>query len=493
MKKVSVGQRLYLSVLGIFLLYAVAFIVFQQYREKQYKNSLLENKLQDFNGRMDEALYYLGNTSEATIDTYVKSHPLKGIRVTLIRPDGKVIYDNIYKNYSSFSNHRNRPEVLEAIKGGQGSSVERRSRTLKVDYFYAATYFPREQIVIRTALPYNNDLARSLQTDLHFIWFALVAVVILTIVLYRFTHRLGTNITKLKIFASRADHNESLETEDLMAFPDDELGEIAERIIKIYKRLQSTRQEQGILKRQLTQNIAHELKTPVASIQGYLETILDNPRIDEQSKQQFLQRCYAQSERLASLLRDISTLNKLDDAPDLHQFEEVNIAELVHNIERETALQLQEREMTFENHLPDVLKLQGNRSLLYSIFRNLTDNAIAYAGIGTTISLWGEKEDGEWKFVFRDNGTGVDDKHLPRLFERFYRVDKGRSRKMGGTGLGLAIVKNAVLLHGGRIAVRNHPKGGLEFTFSLLDDDMRRSKPDASAPLQGPSSASVTS
>ncbi len=139
MKKVSVGQRLYLSVLGIFLLYAVAFIVFQQYREKQYKNSLLENKLQDFNGRMDEALHYLGNTSEATIDTYVKSHPLKGIRVTLIRPDGKVIYDNIYKNYSSFSNHRNRPEVLEAIKGGQGSSVERRSRTLKVDYFYAAT------------------------------------------------------------------------------------------------------------------------------------------------------------------------------------------------------------------------------------------------------------------------------------------------------------------------------------------------------------------
>jgi signal transduction histidine kinase len=469
MKALSVGQRLYLSVLAVFLLFAVAFIVFQQYRERQYKSSLLENKLQDFNARMAETLSLRGGINVVNFDSYVRTHQLKGIRVTIIKPDGKVIYDNVYKNFAHIGNHSNRPEVRDAMKHGVGSVVERWSNTLKVEYFYAATFFPKYGIVIRSALPYNNDLAKSLQTDLHFIWFALVAMVILTIVLYRFTHRLGTNITKLKIFASRADHNESLETEDLMAFPDDELGEIAERIIKIYKRLQTTRQEQGILKRQLTQNIAHELKTPVASIQGYLETILDNPHIDEQSKQQFLQRCYAQSERLASLLRDISTLNKLDDAPDLHQFEEVDVADLVHNIVREAALQLEERKMTFENHLPESIKLQGNRSLLYSIFRNLTDNAIAYAGVGTTISLWGEKEDGEWKFVFRDNGTGVSAEHLPRLFERFYRVDKGRSRKMGGTGLGLAIVKNAVLLHGGRISVRNQLTGGLEFTFTLLD------------------------
>lgn len=476
MKAVSVGQRLYLSVLAVFLLFAVAFIVFQQYRERQYKSSLLENKLQDFNGRMAETLSFQGSLNERTLDHYVVTHQLKGIRVTIIRPDGKVIYDNVYKNYGSIGNHKNRPEVRDALKKGVGAVVERWSSTLKAEYFYAATYFPKYGIVIRSALPYNTDLARSLQTDLHFIWFALVAMVILTIVLYRFTHRLGTNITKLKLFASRAAHNESLETEDLMAFPDDELGEIAERIIKIYKRLQSTRQEQGILKRQLTQNIAHELKTPVASIQGYLETILDNPQIDEQAKQQFLQRCYAQSERLTSLLRDISTLNKLDDAPDLHQFEEVDVAVLVSNIERETALELHERQMTFENHLPPSVMLQGNRSLLYSIFRNLTDNAIAYAGMGTTISLWGEKEDGEWKFVFRDNGAGVAEVHLPRLFERFYRVDKGRSRKMGGTGLGLAIVKNAVLLHGGHISVRNQPTGGLEFTFTLLDDEKGNGK-----------------
>ena len=302
---------------------------------------------------------------------------------------------------------------------------------------------------------------------MHYIWFAITAIIILTLVLYRYVSRLGSNITKLRIFASRADHNESLDTEDLIDFPDDELGEIAERIIKIYKRLQNTRQEQDKLKRQLTQNIAHELKTPVASIQGYLETINNNPQINEETKQQFLQRCYAQSERLTSLLRDISTLNRMDDAPDMMVFEEINISEMVNDIQKETALQQKERNMIFNNTIRQNIILNGNRSLLYSVFRNLTDNAIAYAGERTIITLTSSEDESYWFFTFSDNGVGVPHEHLPRLFERFYRVDKGRSRKMGGTGLGLAIVKNAVLIHGGNITVMNNPDGGLRFDFSL--------------------------
>ena len=111
--------------------------------------------------------------------------------------------------------------------------------------------------------------------------------------------------------------------------------------------------------------------------------------------------------------------------------------------------------------------MKGNRSLLYSVFRNLTDNAIAYAGDGTTITLEGKEIGNKWHFVFRDNGQGVPQEHIARLFERFYRVDKGRSRKMGGTGLGLAIVKNAVLLHGGTIRVNNLPEGGLKFELTI--------------------------
>ncbi len=479
----SVGRRLYFMVLTVFLVFAVSFIVFQQAREKQFKISALTMKLENYNALLDEDLslahdkgVLMSDTirnkprimvSEEKLNAFVREHESKSLRVTLVRPNGKVVYDNMSKDYDHFGNHKNRKEIQEALRTGRGSSVDRQSKTLKQDYFYVATYFPTDSIIIRSALPYDNDLTKSLQADQHYIWFALFAIMLLTIVLYRFTNRLGKNISKLRIFAYKADHNESLEIEDLSTFPDDELGEIAERIIKMYKRIQSTRKEQDILKRQLTQNIAHELKTPVASIQGYLETILDNPHINEETKAQFLQRCYAQSERLTSLLRDISTLNRLDDGSDMIDFEAVDITQMVCDIAKETALERQDRKMTFNNCMPERIVVKGNRSLLYSVFRNLTDNAIAYAGEGTTITLEAKEQGNKWHFIFRDNGQGVPSEHLARLFERFYRVDKGRSRKMGGTGLGLAIVKNAVLLHGGTIRVNNSPEGGLKFDFTI--------------------------
>ena len=489
--KSRVGRKLYFTVLAVFLAFAVSFIVFQQSREKQFKISTLTLKLANYNELLAEDLELSTSAgilvsdssrihgdslamkdsvrvAENKLKAFVREHESKDLRVTLVLPDGKVVYDNMSADYRHFTNHARRAEIAEALRSGQGTSVERQSKTLKHDYFYVASYFPKTHLIIRTALPYNDNLAKSLQADQHYIWFAVVTIILLTIVLYRFTNRLGKNILKLRIFAYKADHNESLEVEDLATFPNDELGEIAERIIKMYKRIQTTRKEQDILKRQLTQNIAHELKTPVASIQGYLETILDNPHINEEMKDQFLQRCYAQSERLTSLLRDISTLNRLDDGSDMIDFETVDITAMVGDIMRETSLQCQERNMEFVNLLPEQhIVVKGNRSLLYSVFRNLTDNAIAYAGEGTTITLEGKEQGNKWHFIFRDNGQGVPQEHLARLFERFYRVDKGRSRKMGGTGLGLAIVKNAVLLHGGTIRVNNLPEGGLKFEFTL--------------------------
>ena len=123
--------------------------------------------------------------------------------------------------------------------------------------------------------------------------------------------------------------------------------------------------------------------------------------------------------------------------------------------------------MAFDNRLPATLVVQGNPSMIYSIFRNLTDNAISYAGEGTTITLTAREDMDRWHFTFSDNGVGVPYEHLGRLFERFYRVDKGRSRKLGGTGLGLAIVKNAVILHGGTISAANNIEGGLRFEFTI--------------------------
>ncbi len=227
------------------------------------------------------------------------------------------------------------------------------------------------------------------------------------------------------------------------------------------------KEKQDMMRRELTQNIAHELKTPVASILGYTDTILDSPDISEQTKHQFIIRTNAQARRLSSLLQDISTLNKMDYASHLLQKENVDISALVTDIIFESENILANKQMTCHNNLPQNICVNGNWQLLYSIFRNLMDNAINYAGTGTTIDISAEQQSEKWHFTFTDNGAGVPSEHLPRIFERFYRVDKGRSREMGGTGLGLSIVKNAVLLHGGQISANNGKNGGLCFDFTI--------------------------
>ena len=222
--------------------------------------------------------------------------------------------------------------------------------------------------------------------------------------------------------------------------------------------------KQNEMRRQLTQNIAHELKTPVASILGYTDTILDNPDITEQTRQQFIVRTNAQARRLTALLQDISTLNRMDYAPEMLAMERVDISELMADIVKETELAIKSKQMRIRNCLPEGICIKGNWSLVYSIFRNLIDNAINYAGVGTVIEVFAEEREKHWAFTIRDNGTGVPEEHLPRIFERFYRIDKGRRQRqragdstsgmMGGTGLGLAIVKNAV-------------GSGLQFNFTL--------------------------
>ncbi len=229
-------------------------------------------------------------------------------------------------------------------------------------------------------------------------------------------------------------------------------------------------EEQTRLKRQLTQNAAHEFKTPVCSIQGYLETIIQNypHNLSEEQMLHFLKRCYSQSNRLNSLVQDMSQLNEMTTASQRIKKEMLDLSLLVRNMLAEVSNKVQEQGMTVIDELPATLFINADSSMIYSIFRNLVDNAISYAGEGTTVRITCFRSDEQfYYFSFSDNGCGVPEEHLPRIFERFYRVDKGRSRKLGGTGLGLAIVRNAVVLHGGTISARVAQGGGLEFVFKL--------------------------
>ena len=222
------------------------------------------------------------------------------------------------------------------------------------------------------------------------------------------------------------------------------------------------------LKQEMTGNIAHELRTPITGIRGYLETILDN-QLDKEKEHEFVVKAYEQVISLSELIRDMSLLSKIYEAPGSFQFKNIKLQDVIDKVASDLHDALQAKNVTIQSMIPADSTVWGNESLLYSIFRNLTDNVINHAGENVAISIRQYNQKGRMiYFSFSDNGVGIEDeRHLTRLFERFYRVNEGRTRDTGGSGLGLAIVKNAIAFHNGNITVKNRVVGGLDFLFSL--------------------------
>ncbi|MDH6353885.1 two-component system phosphate regulon sensor histidine kinase PhoR [Dysgonomonas sp. PH5-45] len=230
-----------------------------------------------------------------------------------------------------------------------------------------------------------------------------------------------------------------------------------------------TKQEKTrLLKQEMTSNIAHELRTPVTSIRGFLEIALEQS-VDAEAARNFLTKAHEQTIVLSELIQDMSLITKIEEAPSTFKQEDIHLEELLHSLKEDLNELLSEKNIDFQwSNMANVI-VRGNRNLLYSIFRNLTDNAIRYAGRDITITVNKYNEDKDfYHFSYSDTGIGIDDeRHLNRIFERFYRVNEGRTRDTGGSGLGLSIVKNAVLFHKGTIIVKNRAGGGLEFLFKL--------------------------
>ncbi len=227
-------------------------------------------------------------------------------------------------------------------------------------------------------------------------------------------------------------------------------------------------EKRRLLKQQLTSNIAHELKTPLASIKGYLETILDNWKIPEEKQRYFLEKAFMQAERLTDLINDISLLNNIEDAGDLFEIKPTDIKKVIRDVYENFSNRMEQKQIDFFENVKEGTIVNGNESLLFSIFQNLVENSIKYGGEGIKIMIDNYLQDEKYfYFSYSDTGPGIPEEHLPRIFERFYRVDHGRTREAGGTGLGLAIIKNAVQLHKGDISVKNRNKKGIEFLFSI--------------------------
>ena len=472
--KLSFHRQLFVMLIAFSWSIILCFIGFQYLREKQYKSDYLSLQLQLYNRHLLEAVEQDGEPHEAYIATHQK--PFDNLRISIITLSGKVVYDNMLP-VDSLDNHRMRPEVADALKKGSGYHIGRQSTSDGLEYFYSATR--GKGLIARTAIPYSASLRELLQADWTFLGVMISISLGMSVLAYFVTRRLGKNMERLNRFAAKAEKGEAFDEEE--PFPNDELGSISNHIVQLYGQWQQTIKDRDLaheaalreekekirIKRQLSNNINHELKTPVASIGVCLETLLSGISLTEEKRQDLIERCYAHNERLRRLLNEVSLITRMEDGSALISKEKVVINDMLEEIADELELMAEEEGMHLHTDFHEEVVIEGNLSLIGSIFRNLTENAIAYSeGKNIFISLIKNNET-ECCIRFEDDGVGVEEKQLPRLFERFYRVDKGRSRQKGGTGLGLSIVKHAVLFHGGSIVASNRPGGGLRFDFSL--------------------------
>lgn len=479
-RRLSYSRRLFLWLLGYSLVLVGCFIFFQYRREKEFKADEVNARLQLVNRFILSQLEAGKNIREIATDDF---HPFDNLRISVLDRQGEILFDN-YSDSIPHTNHAMREEVREAIAFGSGYAVHRHSATTGDTYFYSALRSDNG-LIVRTALPYSVNLNSLLEADYGFLRVMGVVALTMCILGYFATRRLGQTIVRLNSFARSAEHGERIS--DIEPFPHNELGDISNHIVRLYAGLQQAnadrdrehrralhqQQEKERIKKQLTNNINHELKTPVASIQVCLETLLGHPDMAPDKRQEFLQRAMTNCTRLDKLLADVSVITRMDDGGAAITLQPVDLARIIDDCVTDRRERADEKGIEIHSRIDEKLPITGNPSLLLSIFSNLLDNAIAYSG-GRNIHIEQLAADSERIVIaFYDDGSGVPSQHLPRLFERFYRIDKGRSRAAGGTGLGLAIVKNAVLFHKGSISVESPVGSGLRFTITL------RRNPDA--------------
>ncbi len=572
--KLSYKKRTFIYTFLILALFTAGMIIVEQNREKFYKTEGLEASLNDYANIIHKYIKHndLTNNNIDSLKTLMPMFP-ENIRVTVIKEDGNVMFDNDFSNPQELENHKERPEIKKALINNFGTNI-RNSSSTHTEYLYYARHY--ENYFVRVALPYDIQVKAFMKSDNVFLYIIIILFVIVIIALNYILNRFNKSISQLKDFVLSAQSGNPIP--ENISFPNDELGEIATSVVKVYKQEEENKKKIAIerekllqhfhyskeglcfftrkrkkvyanthfiqllnviidkptfnpecifeeeafkdvqeflknpkkeslyttkitrngyhfsihvfifddgsfevtihditklektrlLKQEMTNNIAHELRTPVTSIRAFLETLMEKKDIDEEKRNFFLNRAHSQIVRLSELIQDISLITKTEEAPDRFNMEKVQIKPLLDELKNDLEMTLSTHHITLGFDVSEKVEVNGNRTLLYSIFRNLVDNSIRHGGDNINIFINNYTENSEYYyFSYYDTGKGVDEIHLNRLFERFYRVNEGRTRDTGGSGLGLSIVKNAILFHKGEIVAKNRPEGGLEFLFTL--------------------------
>jgi len=221
------------------------------------------------------------------------------------------------------------------------------------------------------------------------------------------------------------------------------------------------------MRRDFVANVSHELKTPLTSIKGFLETLLEGALDDKENNRRFLIIMQNHTERLNKLVDDLLSLSHLESKEMLLKKDIFNLRQQVEKVITNYEVQLKNRDIKIKNELPISISVNADKDKLEGVFTNLIDNAVKFNKEKGIIRIYSQDEERRIKIVIEDSGIGIPEKDIPRIFERFYRVDKARSRELGGTGLGLSIVKHIVELHGGNVGVESVEGLGSKVWFTL--------------------------
>ena len=408
-----------------------------------------------------------------------------GGRITVVAADGKVLADS-EADAAKMENHRGRPEIAAAIHGQQSQSI-RQSPTMGVKFLYMAV--PHNGGALRLAVPMKDIDHQVDALRRQMLWATTLAFLPAIVMAGFFARYVSARLGTIIEFAAQLAQGNfrarlSRGGGDEFGVLSARLNDTGEKLEEMFDQLQKEQTELERLERirkDFVINVSHELRTPLASIQGYAETLLDGAIDDPNHNVRFLKIIRQNAERLTRLTADLLTLSRLELKSQKFNFASYYINGLLENAldsmkpmadKKEVVLDLEPAGL--DRH-GDAVEVFVDSEAMHQILANLIDNALKYTSVGGRVTLSAIKLPGNPEMIevsVTDTGVGIPEEDLPRLFERFYRVDKARSRELGGTGLGLAIVKHLTRSMGGEVGVESRVGQGSRFFFTVPAQDL---------------------
>ncbi len=389
------------------------------------------------------------------------------LRITVIDNTGIVLGDS-QRNPEKMENHGDRPEVTEAFKNGLGIS-KRFSDTLNYNMKYVATSLGNREGVIRLAIA-----LRQVDTQIRVIYRAvliggLIAAFLMIILGYYISKSITNPIGEMKTIAQRISHGDFSKKLDVKR--KDELGSLARSLNRMADDLQTqieSLKKMDQVRTDFVANVSHELKTPLTSIKGYVETLRDGALEDTENADKFLKIINKHVDSLTNIVDDLLALSEVELKGEKLKKEIFDLKTLLDEVIQSFEHTFQERNLDFEFLSEDQkVEIFADKGKIERVLINIIDNAAKYTEKGGHIKLFLLKDENYISLQLKDNGVGIPKEDVARVFERFYRVDKARSKDVGGTGLGLSIVKHIVLLHQGSVNIKSDIGQGTEILIEF--------------------------